>query len=260
MNKNYIEIPALVELPGPVYFRYDEFGANTSAVAHRHQWGQLNFTARGVMQLDIEGWTFISPPNYAVWIPPNASHSCYNRESVIYRSVYIGLEECAPLPDRPCAVAMNNVLKAILNDFAERDVATPVSQPDQNLARVLLDQLYLAPREADYLPHGRSAAVKLILDQLHADPGDNRALADWAQKVFVSERTLARHFIEELGMNFGEWRQRLRFLAAIEALEQGQSIKETAFDMGYSSSSAFITMFQRHAGLTPEQYRRQQNM
>lgn len=61
-------------------------------------------------------------------------------------------------------------------------------------------------------------------------------------------------------MNFGEWRQRLRFLSAIEALEQGWSIKETAFDMGYSSRSAFITMFQRHAGFTPEQYRRQQNM
>lgn len=260
MNKSYIEIPALAELPGPVYFCYDEFGANTSAAAHRHQWGQLNFTARGVMQLEIEGRPFISPPNYAVWIPPHASHSCYNRESVIYRSVYIGLEECRPLPNSPCAVAMNSVLKAILNDFAERDVAIPVSQADQNLARVLLDQLYLTPREADYLPHGSSTTVNLILDELHTNPGDNRALADWAHQVFVSERTLARHFIEELGMNFGEWRQRLRFLSAIEALEQGQSIKEIAFDMGYSSSSAFITMFQRHAGFTPEQYRRQQNM
>lgn len=260
VSSQYIEIPVLSELPGPVYFRYDEFGARTSAIGHQHQWGQLNFTARGVMQLEIEGRPFISPPNYAVWIPPNALHSCYNRESVVYRSVYIRLAECRPLPDSPCAVAMNSVLKAILNDFAERDVAVPVSQPDRNLAQVLLDQLYLTPQEADYLPHGRSATVNLILDQLHTDPGDNRSLADWARQVFVSERTLARHFIDELGMNFGEWRQRLRFLGAIEALEQGQSIKKTALDMGYSSSSAFISMFQRHAGFTPEQYRRQQNM
>lgn len=258
MNRNYIEIPTLSELPDPVYFRYDEFGADTHAIPHRHQWGQLNFTARGVMQLEIDGRPFISPPNYAVWIPPNALHSCYNRESVVYRSVYIGLEYCQPLPDSPCAVSMSNVLKAILNDFAERDVTTPVSKADLNLAQVLLDQLYLAPREPDYLPYGTSPKVNQILEELRNNPGDNRSLAGWAQQVFVSERTLARHFIQELGITFGEWRLRLRFLAAIEALEQGRSVKELAFDMGYSSGSAFITMFQRQAGCTPEQYRRQQ--
>lgn len=259
-NKTYIEIPELKELPGPVYFRYDEFGADTHAVAHRHQWGQLNFTARGVMQLEIDGHVFMSPPNYAVWIPPNALHSCYNRESVVYRSVYIDLAECRTFPDTPCAVSMNEILKAILNDFAERDVTTPVSQPDHNLAQVLLDQLRVAPREADYLPFGYSTAVNQVLGELRANPGDNRSLADWANQVFVSERTLARHLIQELGMSFGEWRQRLRFLVAIEALEQGRSTKELAFDMGYSSGSAFISMFQRHAGCTPEQYRRQKNL
>jgi AraC-like DNA-binding protein len=49
----------------------------------------------------------------------------------------------------------------------------------------------------------------------------------------------------------------MRFLAAIEALEGRRSVQEIAFDMGYSSASAFISMFQRLAGCTPEQYRRQ---
>lgn len=57
-------------------------------------------------------------------------------------------------------------------------------------------------------------------------------------------------------MSFGEWRQRLRFLAAIEALDSARSVQEVAFDLGYSTASAFIAMFQRQAGCTPEQYRR----
>jgi AraC-like DNA-binding protein len=57
-------------------------------------------------------------------------------------------------------------------------------------------------------------------------------------------------------MSFGEWRQRLRFLASIEALDSHRSIQEIAFDMGYSTGSAFIAMFQRQAGCTPEHYRR----
>lgn len=258
MNKNYIYIPELNQLPSRVYFRYDEYGADTHGAAHRHQWGQLNYTARGVMQLQIDGRPYMSPPNYAVWIPPHQLHSCYNRESVLYRSVYIALSECCLLPEHPCAVAMSPILKAILNDFADRDVTTPISQPDLNLAQVLLDQLQLAPIEADYLPYGQSDMVNFVLNKLSSDPGDSTVLCDWAKQVFVSERTLARYFIQELGMSFGEWRQRLRFLTAIDALEQGRAIKEIALDMGYSNSSAFITMFIRHAGCTPEQYRRQQ--
>lgn len=66
---------------------------------------------------------------------------------------------------------MSNVLKAILNDFAERDVTTPVSKADLNLAQVLLDQLYLAPREPDYLPYGTSPKVNQILEELRNNPG-----------------------------------------------------------------------------------------
>lgn len=96
-----------------------------------------------------------------------------------------------------------------------------------------------------------------ILDALSAEPGDNRPLADWAARIHVSERTLARQFLRELGMSFGEWRLRLRFLRAIEALEAGTPIQSIAFDLGYSSASAFIAMFQRQAHCTPQQYRRQ---
>ncbi|MNT78415.1 HTH-type transcriptional repressor of iron proteins A [compost metagenome] len=91
---------------------------------------------------------------------------------------------------------------------------------------------------------------------MQADPGDNRPLAQWAEQIHVSERTLARQCVRELGMSFGEWRQRLRFLASIEALDSPRSIQEIAFDMGYSTASAFIAMFQRQAGCTPEHYRR----
>ncbi|MGV8462354.1 AraC family transcriptional regulator, partial [Pseudomonas aeruginosa] len=38
-----------------------------------------------------------------------------------------------------------------------------------------------------------------------------------------------------------------RFLAAIEALEAGRGIQQITFDLGYSSPSAFISMFRRLA-------------
>ena len=256
-TKNYLNIPQFAVLPAPLFFRYDEFEAQSHAHPHTHAWGQLNYSAHGVMQLEVEGQRFISPPSYAVWIPPYAVHSAYNRHSIVYRSVYLDLNLCAELPKQPCSLMMNDILKAILNNFAERDVQIPRSAQDLRLGEVLIDQLHAAEIQHSYLPYASSAQTSFIVDSLRAQPGNTDTLATWATRVFVSERTLARQFMRETGISFGEWRQRLRFLAAIEQLETTQSIKEIAFNLGYSNSSAFISMFQRHAQCTPEQYRRQ---
>lgn len=257
MASQYLDHPTFTELPAPVYFRYDEFSADTISAPHRHAWGQLNYAAHGVMRLDVDGQRFLSPPHYAVWVPPGHEHGCYNPQAIVYRSVYLAANLCTDLPQRPCSLVISDILKAILGDFARRDLRVAQDARDQRLVQVLLDQLHLAPTQTCYLPFARSEGLRQVLEALQATPADNRPLADWARQVHVSERTLARQFLRELGVSFGEWRLRLRFLRAIEALESGAAIQSIAFDLGYSSASAFIAMFHRQAQCTPEQYRRQ---
>ncbi|MDF0733799.1 helix-turn-helix transcriptional regulator [Pseudomonas entomophila] len=256
MAGKYLDIPTFSELPAPVYFRYDEFSADTISAPHRHAWGQLNYAAHGVMHLDVDGQRFVSPPHYAVWVPPGHEHGCYNPQAIVYRSVYLDRSLCADLPAQPCSLLISDILKAILGDFARRDLRVAQDTRDQRLVQVLLDQLLLAPTQTCYLPYAQGEGLRQVLEALHADPGDNRPLADWAAQAHVSERTLARQCLRELGISFGEWRLRLRFLRAIEALEGDGSVQAIAFDLGYSSASAFIAMFQRQAQCTPEQYRR----
>ncbi|WP_217433061.1 helix-turn-helix domain-containing protein [Serratia marcescens] len=40
-------------------------------------------------------------------------------------------------------------------------------------------------------------------------------------------------------------------LNAVAALEEGASVTRVASDLGYDSTSAFISLFQRHFGQTP---------
>jgi AraC-like DNA-binding protein len=96
-----------------------------------------------------------------------------------------------------------------------------------------------------------------VTDVLIADPGDGRDLKDWAKTAGASERTLARLFVKETGMTFGTWRQRRRLLAAIGRLAEGQPVTAVAFDLGYDSPSAFITMFRKTLGATPGRYLQQ---
>jgi AraC-like DNA-binding protein len=57
-------------------------------------------------------------------------------------------------------------------------------------------------------------------------------------------------------MNFAEWRQRLRVVKAMPMLESGMKVETIALDLGYSNASAFISMFRRLMGVTPDEFRK----
>ena len=139
MHKNLINVPEFDGLPAPVYFRYAEIEAHSHAVPHTHAWGSLDYVAHGVMRFEVDGRRFMSPPQYAVWVPPNTEHSAYNAQAIVYRSVYLDAVHCQHLPTTPVTLAISDILKAILSDFARRDINIPQSEADIRLARVLVD-------------------------------------------------------------------------------------------------------------------------
>ena len=67
----------------------------------------------------------------------------------------------------------------------------------------------------------------------------------------ASPRTLARLFERDLGMSFNQWRQRIRFHNALEALSCGEPISRVAEQHGYRSASAFSAAFRKVMGTPP---------
>ena len=241
----------------PYLVRYDEFAAGSFAAPHSHRLGHLNYTACGTMAIDTAGQHLVAPPQYGVWIPPAQEHCCYVQHAAVYRSFYVQPQLCDVLPQQACILRISPIGRSILADFADRQLQVPGSPQDLRLAQALVDQLCQARFEGSFLPSPSSTALAGVLDALRVDPGSRRSVAEWAQQAHMTERTLARHCQRELGMALGEWRQRLRHLCAVEALGQGRTVQEIAFDLGYSTASAFIAMFHRETGMTPEQFRRE---
>jgi transcriptional regulator GlxA family with amidase domain len=86
------------------------------------------------------------------------------------------------------------------------------------------------------------------------DVGDDRGLDDWARFAAMSRRTFMRAFSSEIGVSFGRWRQQARLFKALEMLAQNKSVTEAAVTVGYDSVSAFIEMFRKMLGTTPQMY------
>lgn len=64
----------------------------------------------------------------------------------------------------------------------------------------------------------------------------------------MSERSLARMVRRETGMTFGQWRQQLQIIIALQQLSAGVSVQRTAEILGYESVSSFIGMFRKALG------------
>ncbi len=242
--------------PQNLSFRCEIYNANTEFLPHTHSYGQLICVKSGVLAMSIGGQRFLAPPEFSVWIPAGVEHSSYNRKSMHFRAIDIAVEHCKELPTSACLINVSPIFNAIVEDCFARALLIPESKQDLRLSQVLIDQLKVSPVQCTYLPTSQDKLLSPILTALERCPSDNTSLAAWAKRVYTTERTLSRRCQQELGMAFSEWRQRLRFLHAISLLEQGRTVQSVALDVGYSSASAFITMFQQISGTTPERFRR----
>jgi AraC-like DNA-binding protein len=239
------------EKPAPVSFRTASLEGGAAFEARRHPWCKVGFTVTGVMELNVEGQRFLSPPHYATWIPADALHCCHNRQTGSFVSIYIERDLCEGMPDTACTLALSPLIKAILADFTSRRVTVPKSDDDIRLAHVLIDQLKKAPRRKSYLPVSDDVLVRPITDALQNDPSDRRSLAEWAQLLDTTEKTLSRRFKSCFDISFNEWRQRLKLVASLSMIEEGKPVQVIAADLGYNSPSAFIAMFRRQTGTSP---------
>lgn len=132
----------------------------------------------------------------------------------------------------------------------------PQSPEEQRLLQVLLDKLRQTSRAGSYLPGSDDPILAPVLQWLERNPGETPSLQALATMANTTERTLLRRCQRDLGMSLAQWKQRLTVVRALERLETPMTVEAIALDLGYSSSSAFIGMFRRLMGVTPDEFRK----
>ncbi len=129
-----------------------------------------------------------------------------------------------------------------------------VNGPESRLIATLLDELVTAPIEHLYLPMPHDERLRRLAQMLLADPADKSSLANWASRIGMSERSLTRLLLHEIGMSFGRWRRQLHVILSLQRLAKGESVQTIALDLGYENASGFVTMFRKAVGKPPARY------
>lgn len=220
---------------------------------HAHRRARLIYVGDGVLTVRTGSSRWVVPPGHAVWIVAHALHNLSATRPVRLYSLYASTD-AAPLPAQSGAVSTDALVQALLGTAAALPLDYPFDEPAARLVQVLLDRLPALPRAPLELNWPRDARIQRIADVLNADPAQSAILEDLAVAAGVTARTAARLFVKETGQTFGQWRQQLRLLVALEHLGAGASVSQVAVEVGYTDVSSFIAVFRDAFGDTPARY------
>lgn len=249
----------IVDPARPVLIHGREIAAGRLIREHAHPRGQLLWAMSGVVKVSSLSCVWVVPPSHAVWIPGGLPHRFSTQTDAEMLNLYVDpsrpVRQGRGLGGQGCAVLeLTPFLRELILRLGARLQAGAYDAPALRLAEVALDELETLPEAPLSLPDGQDPRLLRLTRHLTANPADRRPLAELARQVGAAPRTLERLFRAETGLSFGQWRGRLRLLAAIDALNRGESSTAIAYALGWHSPSAFAAAFRAQFGTTPQRF------
>jgi len=200
--------------------------------------------------------SFVVPPQRAVWVPAGVEHEAYMRGHVSIRTLYVSENAVAGLSSSCHVIEVSDLLRELIIEACQIPVEYDVDGRDGRVMDLILTELNSMPRTPLHVPMPRNERLVRVCTAILRDPAQNDALDEWAESAGMGRRTFTRTFRRETGISFAAWRQNVRLMEALSRLALGQSVTAVAFDVGYTSSSAFTAMFRRTFGVAPTRYLR----
>ncbi|MCK6188283.1 MULTISPECIES: helix-turn-helix transcriptional regulator [Pseudomonas] len=221
---------------------------------HQHRKAQLIYSLRGILNCEIEDGVWIVPPQCAIWIPGDLPHAARGAGETECYCLFVEPDAAPDLPKTCCTISVSPLLRELLLKVAGFPESYAQGGREDRLISVLLDELVEAPVEDLHLPMPRDARLRHLVEMMLDDPTDKTSKADWATRIGMSERSMSRLLLHEIGMSFGRWRRQLHVILALQRLTKGESVQTVALELGYENASGFITMFRKAVGKPPARY------
>src|SRR6266403_847007 len=231
-----------------------DFAHGHMIAENSHPEDQLLFASSGVMTLRTKQGVWVVPPMRAVWIAANTPHSVAMSGPVSMRTLYFLPQLCRRLRGKCFVMNVSSLLRELILHACKFMRLNKGASAERRIIEIIVEQLKAGDSIPLQLPHPTDARAMRVVKELLADPGDQRDLGKLCVDCGASKRTIQRVFLEETKMNFGRWRQQLRLLHGLQLMASGEKVTAAALEAGYSSPSAFISMFRKQLGTTPMRY------
>lgn len=231
------------------------YSLGASEPLHQHDCHQLIIVKHGFIRVTTPNGHFVITQNRGIWLAKGTEHSLTILKNTQVIAGFVEPLARADLPNRSQVVAISELLQALLGSAIGIDSRYQANTREAWLIELILDELRRLNSLADFeVPQPTLLEYQAICKKISQRLSHQWSLADIAQLLNISERTVSRQFTAQTGLSFVEWLRRLRLSHSLELLLQGQSVVDVALAVGYDSPSAFSTAFKQRIGVSPSQY------
>jgi AraC-like DNA-binding protein/quercetin dioxygenase-like cupin family protein len=219
---------------------------------HAHGADQLIYAISGLMQVSSGNSTWSIPPLFALWIPARKRHRLTMSSEVSMRTLYLAPGLVTRFGDGCCVLHVTRLLREVVLEIVASSELRNKNDYEHALCRILTHCLEKASPLPTMVTLPSDERATRVAHAVLAEPGARRPLAVLCAQAGVSVRTIQRLFRKEVGIDFESWCRQVRLVKAVELLLSGNSVKQTALEVGYRQPSAFVEMFRHIFGTTPK--------
>ena len=221
---------------------------------HAHEDGQLAYAASGSMVVRTPDRVLLLSPAMALWIPPGIKHWMRHGSQTVMHYNDVRADEAIENGLECRVMTMTPLLGSLITSTTTADEGTRTQAHDEALHDLLRHELKSARDVPLSLSLPADGRVRKLAEMALNAPGEIDSVETWLGDAPASRKTIERLFIAETGMPPSQWLRHARVLHAISRLAGGEKVSAVAFDMGYSSSSAFSYMFRQTLGRSPRDF------
>lgn len=162
----------------------------------------------------------------------------------------IQLDEYFLFNNKALASATNNIMRIAMDDNSQKDIMADFALKEllirlmQTQARSMVEKNIVKNK----------SRIGFVVDYIKRNLHQKLSIDSIAKLAYVSKSNFFKMFKDELGTSPNDFILQERISKAKELLASQTSIKETAFQTGFSDTNYFTRVFKQLEGITPKSY------
>ncbi|MGL6037922.1 MAG: helix-turn-helix domain-containing protein [Soonwooa sp.] len=176
---------------------------------------------------------------YETKVDETSSWQLQNQEYYLFNT-----ESLTSATNNIMRIAMdNNTHKDLMADFALKELLIRLMQTQAST----MIQLQLSKNQS---------RLGYIIDFIKQNLNQKLNIDQMAKMAYVSKSNFFKMFKEELGISPNDFILKERINLAKDLLKKRESIKEVAFQTGFTDTNYFTRVFKQHEGTTPKSFQK----
>jgi AraC-like DNA-binding protein len=150
------------------------------------------------------------------------------------------------------ASATHNIMRIAMDDNSQKDIMADFAMKEL-LIRLMQTQ---ARNMVEKNRFKHKSRIGFVADYIRKNLHEKLSVDSIAKLAYVSKSNFFKMFKDELGTSPNEFILQERISRAKELLAGNNSIKETAYQTGFSDTNYFTRVFKQWVGVTPKNYQK----